>query len=118
MKLFLRCLLAASPLALIAGCGSTPQSGATANGERMIYASSARSPQSIASCLEDRLPRVHESTSGSTTELSVGSSSDASYFVMLTPSGYGSVISVTRGASSSDDPPEPELRFDVARCTT
>lgn len=83
----------------------------------MIYASSARSPQSIASCLEDRLPRVEESTNGNATELSVGSESNASYLVTLTPSGYGSVIRVTHGASSSNDPPEPELRFDVARCT-
>jgi hypothetical protein len=118
MKPLLRCLLAASPLVLIVGCGSTPRPGATANGERMIYASSARSPESIASCLEDRLPGVHESTSGNETDLSIGSGSDASYFVTLKPSGYGSVVSVTRGGSSSGEPPEPELRFDVARCTT
>jgi hypothetical protein len=84
----------------------------------MIYASSSRSPNSIANCLEDRLPRVRESRDGDVTELSVGSDSDASYFVTLTPSGRGSVIRVTHGASRSDDPPEPELRFDVARCTT
>lgn len=84
----------------------------------MIYASSARSPNSIANCLEDRLPRVREARDGNVTELSVGSGSDASYFVTLTPTGNGSVIRVTRGASRSDDPPEPELRFDVARCTT
>lgn len=51
-------------------------------------------------------------------ELVVGSRSDASYLVTLIPSGSGSVIRVTHGASTSDDPPEPELRFDVARCTT
>ncbi|POR52177.1 hypothetical protein B0G62_105145 [Paraburkholderia eburnea] len=110
-------LIAALPLALIAACGSSPSSTAS-NGETMIYASSARSPSSIASCLEDRLSSVHEARNGNAMELSVGSRSEASYFVTLTPNGYGSVIRVTHGASSSDDPPEAELRFDVARCTT
>jgi hypothetical protein len=110
-------LIAALPLALIAACGSSPSSTAS-NGETMIYASSARSPSSIASCLEDRLSSVHESRNGNAMELAIGSRSDASYFVSLTPNGYGSVIRVTHGASSSDDPPEAEMRFDVARCTT
>jgi hypothetical protein len=110
-------MLAALPLALMAACGSTPPPGA-ANGEPMIYASSTHSPEDIASCLENRLPRAEESMNGTTTELSVGSGSNASYFVTLTPSGNGSVIRVTHGAASSNDPPEPELRFDVARCAT
>lgn len=114
----LRHLLTALPLALVAACGSTQPPGATASSGPMIYVSSARSPVSIANCLEDRLPRVSESTDGGATELSVGSQSDASYFVTLTPSSYGSVVRVTHGGSSSDDPPEPELRFDIARCTT
>lgn len=110
-------LIAALPLALIAACGSSP-SNTAANGETMIYASSARSPSSIANCLEDRLSGVHETRNGNATELSVGSRSDASYLVSLTPNGYGSVIRVTHGASSSDNPPEAEFRFAVARCTT
>ncbi|RQH09046.1 sugar ABC transporter ATPase [Paraburkholderia dinghuensis] len=118
MNTLARRLLTASPLVLVAACSSAPPPQAAANGEPMIYVSSARSPSSIANCLEDRLPRVHESKAGSATELSIGSGSDASYFVTLTPSGNGSVIRVTHGASRSDDPPEPELRFDVARCTT
>lgn len=84
----------------------------------MIYVSSIHSPSSIASCLERRISRVHEAHSGTATELSIGSRSDASYFVILTPSGRGSVIRVTQGASRPNDPPEPELRFDVARCAT
>jgi putative salt-induced outer membrane protein YdiY len=111
-------LVAALPLALVAACGSSPSNTASSNGETMIYASSARSPSSIASCLEDRLSSVYVSHDGNTTHLAVGSNSDASYFVTLTPNGYGSVIRVTHGASSSNDPPEEELRFDVARCTT
>lgn len=118
MKTLTLRLLAAAPLALIAACGSTPPSGTASNGEPMIYASSARSASSVASCLEDRLPHVHASRDGNTTELSVGSRSDAAYFVTLTPNGHGSVIRVTHGASASNDPPEEELRFDVARCTT
>lgn len=118
MNTLARHLLTVAPLALVAACSSAPPPQAAANAEPMIYVSSARSPTSIANCLEDRLARVHESTTGNATELSIGSSSDASYFVTLTPSGYGSVIRVTHGASRSDDPPEPELRFDVARCTT
>jgi len=118
MNTLARRLLAASPLFLIAACSSTPPPGAAASDEPMIYVSSMHSASSIASCLEDRLPHVHASKSGSATELSVGSRSDASYFVTLTPSGYGSVIRVIHGTSRSDDPPEPELRFDVARCAT
>ncbi|CAM2150023.1 MULTISPECIES: sugar ABC transporter ATPase [Paraburkholderia] len=110
-------LAAVLPFALLAACGSSPSSTAS-NGETMIYASSARSPSSIANCLEDRLSDVHESRSGNITELAVGSRSNASYFVTLTPNNYGSVIRVTHGASTSDNPPEEKLRFDVARCTT
>ncbi|WP_322031244.1 sugar ABC transporter ATPase [Paraburkholderia sp. J76] len=118
MKTLTLRLLAATPLALLAACGSTPPSSTASNGETMIYASSARSASSVASCLEDRLPHVHTSRDGDTTELSVGSRSDASYFVTLTANGHGSVIRVTHGASASNDPPEEELRFDVARCAT
>ncbi|MBN3854150.1 sugar ABC transporter ATPase [Paraburkholderia sp. Ac-20340] len=117
MNTFSERLIAIVPLALVAACGSSPSSTAS-NGETMIYASSARSPSSIANCLEDRLSSVHESRNGNSMELVVGSRSDASYLVTLIPSGSGSVIRVTHGASTSDDPPEPELRFDVARCTT
>ncbi|MEM5327632.1 sugar ABC transporter ATPase [Paraburkholderia sp. JHI2823] len=117
MKTLTQRLLAATPLALIAACGSTPPSGSASNGEPMVYASSARSASSIANCLENRLPHVHASRDGNTTELSVGSRSDASYLVTLTPNGNGSVIRVTRGTSASNDPPEEELRFDIARCT-
>ncbi|MDR3101418.1 MAG: sugar ABC transporter ATPase [Paraburkholderia sp.] len=110
-------LVAALPLALVAACGSSPPNTASDN-EAMVYASSARPPSSIASCLRNRLPRTHESHSGNATELTVGARWNASYFVTLTPNGDGSVIRVTHGASSSNDPPEEELRFAVARCTT
>lgn len=109
-------LATALAAALVAGCGSTPP-GAAAGGEPMIYVSSPHTPASIASCLADRLPRVRTSQDGGATELTVGSASDPAWFVELTPNGRGSVIRVTHGPASSD-PPEEELRFDVARCTT
>ncbi|QGZ64566.1 sugar ABC transporter ATPase [Paraburkholderia acidisoli] len=105
-----------APLALVAACGSSPPSAS--NGETMIYASSARTASSVASCLEDRLSRVRTARDGNTTRMSVGSSSNASYFVTLTPSGSGSVIRVVHGTAESSDPPEEEMRFAVARCTT
>jgi len=114
-------LLAAAPVALIAACGSTPtpssQLDESAAGASMVYVTSQRSPASIASCLEDRLSRVRTSKDGQTTELAVGSSSNASYRVTLTPSGRGSVVRVTHNPSASNDPPEEEMRFHIARCT-
>ncbi|CAM2169114.1 Sugar ABC transporter ATPase [Paraburkholderia sacchari] len=117
MNMLTQRLAAALPLALVAACGSSPPSTSSDNGA-MVYASSARSPSSIASCLRSHLPRTHESHSGNATELAIGSSSNASYFVSLTPNGNGSVIRVTHGASSSNDPPEENMRFAVARCAT
>jgi hypothetical protein len=38
--------------------------------------------------------------------------------VTLTPSNTGSVIKVMHPANAPDDPPEPEMRFDIARCAT
>lgn len=108
-------LVAALPLALVAACGSSPPN-TSLDDDAMVYASSARSPSSIASCLRSYLPHTHESHSGNTTELAIGSSD--SYFVTLTPNGSGSVIRVTHAASSSNDPPEENLRFAVARCVT
>jgi len=111
-------LLAAAPVALLAACGSTPSSSdETAAGAPMVYVTSHRSPASIATCLEDRLPRVRSSKTGQTTALAVGSSSNASYLVTLTPSGKGSVVRVTHDPSASNDPPEEVMRFHIARCT-
>ena len=84
----------------------------------MFYAKSARPARQIASCLESHLSRVRESTVGGSTELTIGSSSSPSYFVTLTPASGGAVIKVTHPADASDDPPEPELRYAVAHCTT
>jgi hypothetical protein len=84
----------------------------------MIYVSSSRAPADIADCLESRLSRMRTSRVGGTTEIAVGSDSNNSYFVTLTPSHAGSVIKVMHPANAPDDPPEPEMRFDIARCAT
>lgn len=117
---FAKSLFAAVPVALLAACGSAPQSPteAGAGAAPMVYVSSARSPSSIATCLEDRLSRVRTSRSGDTTRLAVGPSSNESYFVMLTPSGSGSVVEVEHSSTASNDPPEEQMRFAIARCTT
>jgi hypothetical protein len=113
-----KALAAAIPVALLAACGSTPTpSDEAAAAAPMVYVSSQRSPASIATCLEDRLSRVRESKDGNATELTVGSSSHASYLVTLTPSGNGSVVRVVHDSSMSNDPPEEQMRFHIARCT-
>jgi hypothetical protein len=108
-------LILLAPLAVLAACGSShgPESGASA--EPMVYASSGRPASDIAHCLDRRLSRVHVSKNNGETDLMIGSSSNGSYFITLTPSGHGSVIKVVRG--TGDDPPEEELRFAIARCT-
>lgn len=109
-------LLLLAPAVLLAACGSSGSVSTTRSAEPIIYVSSPRSPADIASCLSGRLPRVHTARINGATELTVGSSSNSSYFVTLTPSGQGSVIKVLHPEGSPEDPPEPEMRFDVARC--
>ncbi|CAB3758866.1 sugar ABC transporter ATPase [Paraburkholderia solisilvae] len=108
-------LLLLAPLAFVAACGSS-RGPEGAGSDTMVYVSSAREASDIAHCLDSRLSRVHESKNNGSTELTVGSSSHGSYFITLTPSPRGSVVKVVRGAS--EDPPEEELRFAIARCTT
>jgi hypothetical protein len=102
-------LLAPAALAL-AACGSS--------GPARDASQPQRTPSYITECLESRLSRVHASSVGGATELAVGSDSDTAYFVTLTPVSAGSVIKVMRPANAPDDPPEPEMRFDIARCAT
>jgi hypothetical protein len=110
-------LLLLAPAVLLAACAS---SGGPARDASlpMMYVSSQRAPAYIADCLEGRLSRVRMSNVGSATELAVGSDSNNSYFVTLTPYNAGSVIKVMHPANAPDDPPEPEMRFDIARCAT
>ena len=116
MKRLLLLTPAVAVIASLAACGS---SGPTRDASQpLLYVSSARAPADIASCLEGRLPRVRMSRVGEATELAVGSDSNTSYFVTLTPMNAGSVIKVMRPANAPDDPPEEEMRFDIARCAT
>jgi hypothetical protein len=113
MKRFLLLL----PVAALAACGSAPSSESAASGAQpMIYVSSQRPASSIASCLDSRLTNAHLSKSNGATEIIVGSRSNGSYFVTLTPSGGSTVIKVVRGTAS--EPPEEEMRFAIARCAT
>lgn len=105
-------------LATLAACGSTSGPSARDPSQPLIYVSSQRAPAYIANCLESRLSRVRMSRVGIATEIAVGSDSNNSYFVTLTPSNAGSVIKVMRPANAPDDPPEAEMRFDIARCAT
>jgi hypothetical protein len=105
-----------APLVFVAACGSSRGPDTGSGSDTMVYLSSARTTSDIARCLDRRLSRVHASKNNGSTELTIGSSSNGSYFITLTPSGAGSVVKVVRGAS--EDPPEDELRFAIARCTT
>ncbi|MFM0056095.1 hypothetical protein PQR64_10765 [Paraburkholderia phytofirmans] len=117
MKRLLLLAPAVAALAALAGCGSSSGPARDAS-LPMMYVSSQRAPAYIADCLESRLSRVRTSHVGSATEIAVGSDSNNSYFVTLTPSNAGSVIKVMHPANAPDDPPEPEMRFDIARCAT
>jgi hypothetical protein len=115
-------LLAPSAVALtvvtacLTACGSSgPARDASVP---LVYVSSQRAPADIANCLEGRLSRVRTSHVGIATELAIGSDSNNAYFVTLTPTNTGTIIKVMRPANAPDDPPEPEMRFDIARCAT
>ncbi len=114
-------LILLAPIALLAACGAPrqPDSAAAAaeSAEQpMVYVSSRHAAGTIASCLDRRLSRVHASRSNGVTDITVGSASNGSYFVTLTPSNGGSVVKVVRGTAS--EPPEEEMRFVIARCAT
>ncbi|WP_244142613.1 sugar ABC transporter ATPase [Paraburkholderia phenoliruptrix] len=109
---------AAALIATLAACGSSNGPSAHDPSQPMIYVSSQHAPGYIASCLQSRLSRVRLARVGSATEIAVGSDSNNSYFVTLTPSNAGAVIKVMRPANAPDDPPEPEMRFTIARCAT
>ncbi|CAB3777987.1 hypothetical protein LMG28614_00511 [Paraburkholderia ultramafica] len=117
MKRLLLLAPAVAVIASLAACGSSSGPARDAS-VPMMYVSSQRAPAYIADCLEGRLPRVRMSHVGAATELAVGPDSNNSYFVTLTPLNAGSVIKVMHPANAPDDPPEPEMRFDIARCAT
>jgi len=117
MKRLLLLAPAAAVTAFLAACGSSSGPARDAS-QPMMYVSSQRAPADIADCLESKLSRVRMSHVGDATEIAVGSDSNNSYFVTLTPFNAGSVIKVMRPANAPDDPPESEMRFDIAHCAT
>ncbi|NML34632.1 LPS-assembly lipoprotein LptE [Paraburkholderia antibiotica] len=117
MKRLLLLAPAVTLTATLAACGSSGGPARDAS-VPMVYVSSSRPAAAIAACLEDRLPRVRTSHAGAATELAVGSDSHNSYFITLTPLNGSTVIKVMRPANAPDDPPEEEMRFDIARCAS
>jgi hypothetical protein len=117
MKRLLLLTPAAAVTAFLAACGSSSGPARDAS-QPMMYVSSQRAPAYVADCLESKLSRVRMSRVGDATEIAVGSDSNNSYFVTLTPFNAGSVIKVMHPANAPDDPPEPEMRVDIARCAT
>ncbi|KDR36416.1 hypothetical protein [Caballeronia grimmiae] len=102
----------ASAAGALAACGST--SGPELRAAKpMIYVSSARAASDISDCLQRRLPSTQVIRDQGSTELIVGSNA---WLVTLTPSGYGSTVKVQQSASDDGGVPEPQMRFDVARC--
>jgi hypothetical protein len=106
----------------VAACSAPPVSqagGAGTDATPLMYVSSLRAPSDVTECLRDRLPRVHASRNGSTTELDVGPGSRRDDWVItLMPSGSGGTIVKVQQPPGGGDPGEPEMRFHVARCLT
>ncbi|WP_250491965.1 hypothetical protein [Caballeronia sp. GAWG1-1] len=101
-------------LSVLAACSSTSGPELRAS-KPVIHVSSARRASDISGCLEGRLPSVQTVRNQGATELVVGPNA---WLVTLTPSAYGTEVKVQRSVDDYSGLPEPELRFDVARCTT
>ncbi|MEJ0002918.1 MAG: hypothetical protein WDN30_04000 [Pararobbsia sp.] len=112
-------LFAVPATASLVACSSAPSGPGVHAAAPMIYVQSARQPDDISACLQEKVFSMHEASAGSSTELSIGPrASRIDWLITLTPSGDGSIVKVQHSADASDDLPEPELRFDIARCTT
>jgi len=98
----------------LAACSSTSGPELRAS-KPVIHVSSARTASDVSSCLERMLPSVETTRANGSTELVVGPNA---WLVTLTPSGYGSIVKVQKSEGEYSGLPEPELRFDIARCTT
>jgi hypothetical protein len=111
---FARVFAVLASVAALAACGSTNGPELRAS-EPVIHVSSARAASDISSCLQRMIPSAQATRAQGSTELIVGSNA---WLVTLTPSVYGSVVKVQQSSSDDGGVPEPELRFDIARCTT
>jgi hypothetical protein len=103
-----------SGVAALAACSSTSGPELRAS-KPVIHVSSARAASDISSCLQRMIPSATAMRDQGSTELMVGSNA---WLVALTPSPYGSIVKVQQSSSDDGGVPEPELRFDIARCTT
>ena len=103
-----------SGVAALAACSSTSDPELRAS-KPVIHVSSARAASDISSCLQRMIPSAQTRRDQGSTELLVGSNA---WLVTLTPSAYGSIVKVQQSSSDDGGVPEPELRFDIARCTT
>ncbi|SAK59012.1 sugar ABC transporter ATPase [Caballeronia ptereochthonis] len=103
-----------SGVAVLAACSSTSSPELRAS-RPVIHVSSARAASDISSCLQRMIPSAQATRDQGSTELMVGSNA---WLVTLTPSSYGSIVKVQQSSSDDGGVPEPELRFDIARCTT
>jgi hypothetical protein len=102
-------------VAALAACGSTTSGPELRASKPVIYVSSARTASDVSGCLARMIPSAHVARDQGATEVMVGSNA---WLVTVTPSTYGSVIKVQQASSDDGGVPEPELRFDIARCTT
>ncbi|WP_147432300.1 sugar ABC transporter ATPase [Pararobbsia silviterrae] len=114
-------VMALMGLAMLGGCsssnvatssGASPASlGGTAP---MIYVQSARQPDDITRCLQGHASSLRVANLGGAIQLGDG----LEWLITLTPSRGGSTVAVQRAMNASEQIPEPEMRFDIARCTT
>jgi len=107
------CAVSLGALSTLVACSASRDPELRASSP-LIYIASQRSPSDVFRCLEDKLPSPSTSQLGGSSELRVGS--DA-WVVTLTPSQYGSTVKVQKSASDDGGLSEPEMRFDIARCT-
>ncbi|KNH06602.1 hypothetical protein BRCH_00047c [Candidatus Burkholderia brachyanthoides] len=80
----------------------------------MINVSSARAASDISACLQRMISSSQVVRDQGNTEVVVGSNE---WLVTLTPSAYGSIVKVQQSSHDDGGVPEPELRFDIVRCT-
>jgi hypothetical protein len=96
----------------LAACSSTSGPELRAS-KPVIHVTSARTASDISSCLQRMIPSAQTARDQGSTELMVGSNA---WLVTVTPSPYGSEVKVQQSSSSDGGVPEPEMRFDIARC--
>ncbi|HTJ95647.1 MAG TPA: hypothetical protein VL424_21335 [Pararobbsia sp.] len=110
-------LAALATLAVLGGCSSPglPPPGASLGGSApVIYVQSARQPDDITNCLQERVFSLRVANLGNAIQLGDG----RDWLITLTPSRGGSTVAVQQAPNGSSGIPEPEMRFDIARCTT